>query len=86
MDMLILVRREVKTIVEWYKKLKLGGILAGDDYHDDWPLVNWAVNDFASKLGVKISTTGERRRIILFVSNVVFKKKKKKFLLSQIWN
>ncbi|UFH35713.1 class I SAM-dependent methyltransferase [Flavobacterium acetivorans] len=47
-----------KTIIEWYKKLKVGGILAGDDYHDDWPLVKWAVNDFTSKLGAKLSVTG----------------------------
>ncbi len=46
-----------KTLIEWYKKLKVGGILAGDDYHDEWPLVKWAVNDFALKLGVKLFVT-----------------------------
>ncbi|WP_410503912.1 class I SAM-dependent methyltransferase [Flavobacterium sp. XN-5] len=46
-----------KTIIDWYKKLKVGGILAGDDYHDDWPLVKWAVNDFVLKLGAKLSVT-----------------------------
>lgn len=47
-----------KTIIEWYKKLKVGGILAGDDYHDDWPLVKWAVNDFAAKVEGKLCITG----------------------------
>jgi len=46
-----------KTLIDWIKKLKVGGILAGDDYHDDWPLVVWAVNDLAEKLGVEISVT-----------------------------
>lgn len=47
-----------KTIIEWYKKLKVGGILAGDDYHNDWPLVKWAVNDFVQKLGGTLFITG----------------------------
>lgn len=46
-----------KALVDWYKKLKVGGILAGDDYHDDWPLVKWAVNHLASQLGVPVSVT-----------------------------
>ena len=43
-----------KTIIQWYKKLKVGGIIAGDDYHKDWPLVLWAVNDFAKQIKSKI--------------------------------
>lgn len=46
-----------KTIIDWSKKLKVGGILAGDDYHEDWPLVIWAVNDFAKQLGLEINLT-----------------------------
>jgi len=46
-----------QTLADWYPKLKVGGIMAGDDYHDDWPLVQWAVNDFASALGVGLSIT-----------------------------
>jgi len=46
-----------KTLVDWVKKLKIGGVLAGDDYHNDWPLVKWAVNDFAKKLDVALSVT-----------------------------
>ena len=46
-----------QTLADWYPKLKVGGIMAGDDYHDDWPLVQWAVNDFASALGVDLTVT-----------------------------
>jgi|CXWL01.1.fsa_nt_gi hypothetical protein len=46
------------TLVDWYRKLKVGGILAGDDYHHDWPLVQWAVNDFVSKTGETLHVTG----------------------------
>ncbi|MGB1932958.1 MAG: class I SAM-dependent methyltransferase [Candidatus Puniceispirillaceae bacterium] len=48
-----------KTLVDWVKKLKIGGVLAGDDYHYDWPLVKWAVNDFAAKLGTDLNVTTE---------------------------
>ncbi|MDR1969332.1 MAG: class I SAM-dependent methyltransferase [Burkholderiaceae bacterium] len=46
-----------KTLVDWYGKLKIGGIMSGDDYHEDWPLVIWAVNHFASQLDVQITLT-----------------------------
>lgn len=48
-----------KTLFDWVKKLKVGGVIAGDDYHSDWPLVIWAVNDFANKLGARINVTLE---------------------------
>ena len=48
-----------KTIIEWYKKLKPGGILAGDDYHDDWPLVIWAVNNLVKQLNISLNVTGK---------------------------
>ena len=47
-----------KSLIDWYKKLKVGGIMSGDDYHDDWPLVKWAVNDFAFQLNAEINITG----------------------------
>lgn len=45
----------------WYPKLARGGIFAGHDYCSTvtWPGVRRAVNDFAEKLGVTISTTNE---------------------------
>lgn len=48
-----------KFFSEWYKKLKVGGVFAGDDYHDDWPLVKWAVNDMISKIGCNLNVTGK---------------------------
>jgi SAM-dependent methyltransferase len=50
-----------KTLADWYKKLRPGGILCGDDYHQDWPLVMWAVNHLASQLGTAVSLTGLSR-------------------------
>lgn len=49
-----------RTLVDWYPKLKPGGIMAGDDYAlEDWPLVVWAVNDFVAQLGVPLQVTTE---------------------------
>jgi hypothetical protein len=53
-----------KTFADWYKKLKVGGMFAGDDYHDDWPLVKWAVNDMATKIGCEINVTGKNENTI----------------------
>lgn len=47
-----------KSFVDWYQKVKIGGLIAGDDYHQDWPLVKWAVNTFAQRLGVELTVTG----------------------------
>lgn len=48
-----------KTFSDWFRKLKVGGVFAGDDYHDDWPLVKWAVNDMVSKLNCELNVTGK---------------------------
>ena len=48
-----------KTFSDWYNKLKIGGVFAGDDYHDDWPLVKWAVNDMVTNLGCELHITGK---------------------------
>ncbi|WP_041535895.1 class I SAM-dependent methyltransferase [Parvibaculum lavamentivorans] len=47
-----------KSFVDWFAKVKVGGVVAGDDYHDDWPLVKWAVNSFARALDVELKVTG----------------------------
>lgn len=39
---------------QWYPKVKPGAILAGDDYHKDWPLVIKYVDLFAQKKGLNI--------------------------------
>lgn len=47
-----------QSLVDWYRKLKIGGMFAGDDYDENWPLVKWAVNDFAHKLDTTLQVTG----------------------------
>lgn len=51
-----------KTIIDWFEKLKDGGILAGDDYHDDWPLVKWAVNHFVQQTDSDLHVTGQNEK------------------------
>jgi hypothetical protein len=40
-----------KTFYDWFPKLKNGGVMAGDDYHDNWPLVKSSVDLFSSRIG-----------------------------------
>jgi len=47
-----------KFFTDWYKKLKIGGVFAGDDYSDEWPLVKWAVNYMVQQLGCELNITG----------------------------
>ena len=51
------VKKAVKHFPIGSKKLKVGGMFAGDDYHDDWPLVKWAVNDMVTKIGCDLNVT-----------------------------
>ena len=46
-----------QTIFNWYKKLKVGGVLAGDDYHPDWPLVVWAVDEITKQTSGELFLT-----------------------------
>lgn len=46
-----------ETIWHWARKVKLGGVIAGDDYHDDWPLVKEAVDLFAHATGFELCVT-----------------------------
>jgi len=46
-----------KTLNQWLKKLKIGGICAGDDYDDRWPLVKKTVNYHVEKSNVKLYVT-----------------------------
>ena len=38
-----------KTLYDWWPKLKKGGIFAGHDYSDSWPLTKKSVDSFALK-------------------------------------
>ena len=47
-----------RTMIDWYAKLKVGGIMAGDDYSPKkWPLVVWGVNHFVRQLDVPLNIT-----------------------------
>ncbi|WP_084581726.1 class I SAM-dependent methyltransferase [Sphingomonas azotifigens] len=42
------------TFAQWFPKLRMGGIMAGDDYHSDWPLVMRAVDSFVAANGLEL--------------------------------
>lgn len=44
-----------KTIVDWWPKLKPGGIMSGDDYSEAWPLTKQAVDDFVRSVGLTLT-------------------------------
>jgi len=46
-----------ETIWHWARKVKQGGLIAGDDYHEDWPLVKEAVDLFADVTGFELNVT-----------------------------
>ena len=50
-----------KTFFDWLPKLKRGGILAGDDYSDRWPLVKEAVHYFVGQVGVDLHVTNPEK-------------------------
>ena len=45
-------------ILAWYPKVKIGGTIAGDDYHPSWPGVTQAVNEWAFKDNKNVMTNG----------------------------
>lgn len=48
-----------ETIWDWARKVRVGGLIAGDDYHPDWPLVMQAVEAFAAETGFELCATTE---------------------------
>ncbi len=46
-----------QTPFDWCKKVKIGGIMAGDDYHSDWPLVVKAIDEFVKQSGFELWIT-----------------------------
>lgn len=48
-----------ETIWNWARKVRIGGLIAGDDYHSDWPLVVEAVDAFADQTGFDLCATTE---------------------------
>lgn len=43
-----------QTFKDWYPKLRRGGIIAGDDYAPDWPMVVAAVDGFVASNGLEL--------------------------------
>ncbi len=50
-----------ETLETWWPKLKPGGVMAGHDYHPEWPLTIAAVDAFAARHGLQLSFTQEQR-------------------------
>ncbi len=44
-----------EDIAAWYRKVRSGGIIGGDDYATTWPGVPKAVNEFFGALGLKLN-------------------------------
>lgn len=43
-----------KTLEDWWPKLKVNGVFAGDDYHERWPMVIDVVNKFVKQKNQKL--------------------------------
>jgi hypothetical protein len=65
-----------QTICDWYPKLRIGGVMAGDDYHNDWPLVKNAVDYFVKSIEGELFITDkiENIRYCSFPTWAVIKK------------
>lgn len=48
-----------KTLTQWLPKLKSGGLLAGHDYSERWPLTVKAVDAFVQRNGFTLHVTDE---------------------------
>ena len=46
-----------KTMFDWLKKVKVGGMIAGHDYHEKWPLVQICVDALAEEIGQPVMRT-----------------------------
>ena len=46
-----------QTLRKWASKVKVGGIIAGDDYHDECALLKSIVDEFIEQNGLELMTT-----------------------------
>ncbi|WP_166418840.1 class I SAM-dependent methyltransferase [Cochlodiniinecator piscidefendens] len=46
-----------RTIRSWASKVKIGGLLAGDDYHEECPLLQSVVNELVEQNGFELMVT-----------------------------
>lgn len=47
-----------KTLYQWLPKVKVGGMIAGHDYHAEWPFVVMSVDRFAGDANLDLMITG----------------------------
>lgn len=52
-------QEEGKTLYSWYRKLKKGGVFAGHDYHEKWPLTKKSVDNFVAENNLTLNITFE---------------------------
>jgi hypothetical protein len=64
-----------QTFRDWFPKLRRGGIISGDDYSPDWPLVVEAVNTFAKdyQLDIHVINCHEEKWNSLYPTWFAFK-------------
>lgn len=55
-----------QTIFDWADKVRVGGVIAGDDYSPDWPLVVQAVDAFVAATGFELMLTTEVQKDSLY--------------------
>ncbi len=46
-----------KTMFDWFRKVKVDGMIAGHDYHEKWPLVQICVDALSDALGQPVMRT-----------------------------
>lgn len=46
-----------QTLKNWFKKVKVGGIVSGDDYHSDWPIIKETTFYFCKKFNFQLCIT-----------------------------
>ncbi len=76
-----------ETLFNWFNKLKIGGILSGDDYHSDWPLVIDVVNEFIkqTKFQLFLTEKSDEDNYSQYPSWFVFKEKKISLFLPETY-
>jgi hypothetical protein len=52
-------QQDGKTLEMWWPKLRAGAIMAGHDYHSDFPKTIQAVDRFVADVGAEVNLTGE---------------------------
>ena len=65
-----------KTLIKWSKKIKINGILSGDDYDDKWELNQQIINQFAKDNNFNISITDINKKKHIYSSWIIKVNKK----------